>query len=228
MLSFKRINISHSEWVRSHEYNLLTVCILTTLLFCAIADAQPITVATDYEWEINTPGRTIFRDRTPVGQIALIKTEGGGIFGGKGKPTGELLTMVADVAFIPGDTLRFYGAGIEFGTDKYTNGTITLDQDELPSLWKSATYISKTATNIAKTDRIDTAIRYRGKSGWSLEFTQQGQNQFLGLAWTDPQTGALEHRSLTPDQLSILADLIDLTIFELNRQGASITLEKVR
>ncbi|MBU0691236.1 hypothetical protein KKH18_05400 [bacterium] len=218
----------HPQWVRSHLKGSFIILMLLLSIVIDTGRAQPITAATDYEWEINTPGRTIFRDRTPIGQIALIKLEGGGIFGGKGKPTGEMLTMIADVSFVPGDTLRFFGAAIEFGTAKYINATIVLDPDELPSFWKSANYISKTATNIANTERIDTSIRYRGKSGWSLEFTQQGQDQFLGLAWTDPLSGNREHRSLTPDQLSILADLIDLTIFELNRQGASITLEKVR
>jgi hypothetical protein len=184
--------------------------------------AQPLSAATDYEWELQTPGRTIFRDRVPVGQIALIRTEGGGIFGRKGKPTGELLTILTDVSFVPGDTARFYGVGIEIGDRKTNYVSLILDADELPSLWNSASYIAKTAMNIANTERIDTQIRYRGKSGWSLEFTQQGQKQFLGLAWTDARTGIRDHRSLTPDQLSLFADLIDLTIFELNRQGAEI------
>lgn len=228
MIEIFKHKIMQPWWVRSHLLNSFLLGILLLSIAIDSGIAQPITAATDYEWEISTPGRTIFRDRTPIGQIALIKLEGGGIFGGKGKPTGEMLKMLADVSFVPGDTLRFFGAAIEFGTEKYINGTIVLDVDELPSLWKSAGYISKTAINIANTERVDTSIRYRGKSGWSLEFTQQGQDQFLGLAWTDPVSGTREHRSLTPDQLTIMVDLIDLTIFELNRQGATITLEKVR
>jgi hypothetical protein len=197
-------------------------------IFISLQDGigQPITSTTDYEWEINTPGRTVFRDRTPIGQIALVKTEGRGIFGGKGKPSGEKLTVLSDVSFIPGDTLRFFGAAIEFDNSKQVSGSIMLDTDELPSLWKSASYIAKTATNIANTERLDTSIRYCGKGNWSLEFTQRGQDQFLGLSWTDPATGVQQHRSLTPDQLTVLVDLIDLTIFELNRQGAGIVLDK--
>jgi hypothetical protein len=199
-----------------------------TIIFIGLQDCigQPISAATDYEWEIKTPGRTMFRDRTPIGQIALVKTEGRGIFGGKGKASGEKLTLLSDVSFIPGDTLRFFGAAIEFENNKQISGSIMLDTDELPSLRESASYIAKTATNIANTERLDTSIRYRGKGDWSLEFTQKGQDQFLGLSWTDSATGIHEHRSLTPDQLTILVDLIDLTVFELNRQGAGIVLDK--
>jgi hypothetical protein len=213
-------------WVRNVLIYRILACIAIIIVSLQVGLGQPIQSLTDYEWEINTPGRTVFRDRTPVGQIALVKTEGRGIFGGKGKPTGEMLTMLADVSFIPGDTLRFFGAGIEFDNQKQILGSMMLDTDELPRLRKSASYIAKTATNIANTERLDTSIRYRGKGNWSLEFTQQGQDQFLGLSWTDPVSGAHEHRSLTPDQLSVLVDLIDLTIFELNRQGAGIVLDK--
>lgn len=214
--------------VRKSRICCLISCIAIIFIGLQGGFGQAINSATDYEWEINTPGRTVFRDRTPVGQIALVKTEGRGIFGGKGKPTGEMLTMLADVSFIPGDTLRFFGVGIEFGDAKHVSASMMLDTDELPSLWKSASYIAKTALNIANTERLDTSIRYRGKGDWSLEFTQKGQDQFLGLSWTDPATGVHEHRSLTPDQLTILVDLIDLTIYELNRQGAGIVLDKAK
>jgi hypothetical protein len=204
----------------------LFCCIVLILFGLKDGFGQPIGTATDYEWELKTPGRTLFRDRTPIGQIALVKTEGRGIFGGKGKASGEMLTILSDVSFIPGDTLRFFGAAIEFDLQKRISGSIMLDTDELPLLWKSASYIGKTAANIANTERLDTSIRFRGKGDWNLEFTQKGQDQFLGISWSDPVTGIREQRSLTPDQLTILVDLIDLTIFELNRQGAGIVLDK--
>jgi len=184
--------------------------------------------ATNYEWELATPGRTTFRDRTPVGHIALVHTEGGGIFGKKGKPTGELLRMVVDVAFVPGDTLRFFAVSMEIIDGRRLLETIIVDHDELPSFWSGAKYISQTAANIANTKREDTQIQYRGKNGWSIEFTQHGQNQFLGVGWDDALTGVREYRSITPDQLSVLVDLIDLAVYELNRQGASIQLEPGR
>src|SRR3989339_1705450 len=205
------IGIPDSAWVRSSWLRPFVLFISIIFICLQISAGQPIAFPTDYEWEINTPGRTVFRDKTPIGQIALVKTEGRGIFGGKGKPTGEVLTVLSDVAFVPGDTSRFFAAGIEFADKKNITGSILLDHDELPSLWKSASYIAKTASNIANTERNDTSIRYRGKGDWSLEFTQRGQDQFLGLSWTDPNTSNREYRFLTPDQLTVLADLIDLT-----------------
>ncbi len=80
--------------------------ILCALVILQASFAQsPTKIATDYEWQLTQPGRTLFRDRLPVGQIALVA-------GKKEKATGELLQVLTDIAFMPGDSNRFFAVAL--------------------------------------------------------------------------------------------------------------------
>ncbi|MBI5058638.1 hypothetical protein HZB60_02515 [candidate division KSB1 bacterium] len=196
------------------------------LLLPAVAPAQPLLqptsgLATDYEWELQSPNRTLFRDLTPVGRISLRHIGGmGGMLGKKGKDTGEDLFVQADVAFIPGDTVRFFAANISL-----TNGGVQaesiLDAGELPALYSALKYMLQTAGHIIDTDRPDTRVQHRSKSGLTFMFSQRGTEQGFSISWP-VGPGRVVERGLEADQFQSLIDLLDLTMFELRRQGAVI------
>ena len=45
--------------------------------------AQSSVPATDFEWELQTPDRTLFRDRIPIGQVSLTVAGKSGFFGSR-------------------------------------------------------------------------------------------------------------------------------------------------
>lgn len=186
------------------------------------ANAQaPAKIATDYEWQLAQPGRTLFRDKLAVGQIALVA-------GKKEKATGEYLQVLTDIAFTPGDSLRHFAASFRVLEGERSYGEALVDSDELPELIKSARYIAQTAQDIAATDRAETDITFRTRAGLSIRFKQVGTAQQLQIALPVPQSDGQVIRQVSTDQLRLFADLLDLTIFELNRQGAGIKIEKHR
>ena len=195
--------------------------VFTFSFFAFSLFAQPLGLATDYEWELAVPGRTLFRDRTPVGNISFVEHGArSGIIGKKIKYTGESLNLTADVAFIPGDTLRYFGVFMELNEGERVLSSVVMDGEELPSLWSSLKYMLETGDKIQNTERGDTRIAYRGKSGWTVTFYQTGKDQHVEVAFPAADKQPAQTRSLIRDELSTFKDLIDLTIFELKRQGA--------
>ena len=191
------------------------------LALVLIAWSQPINVATNYEWELAVPGRTLFRDRTPVGEVSFVK-EGArtGIIGKKVKYTGENLGIVADVAFVPGDTVRYFGVALELASGSDLIRSTFMDGDELPQLWSSLKYMLETGDKIRGTEREDTRMQFRGKSGWTLTYFQNGTMQRVELSFPAIEKQYELVRTMTRDELSTFKDLVDLTMFELKRQGA--------
>jgi hypothetical protein len=194
-------------------------------LFCAIlpltllALPAPATdAATDYEWELRAPDRPLFRDRTPVGQIALMSPDKKG----KPKASGEMLTLLSEVAFVPGDTARFFAASVELWKGTGIVQSAILDAAELPALWRSLSYIITTAQGTSGTERSGTHVSFRSKSGLTFDFEQAGKVQQFSV--TIPASDRQENtlRFLTPDQFGAFKDLLDLVLFDLKRQGAAI------
>ncbi len=191
--------------------------VLASLLF-----AQAINTATDYEWELQVPGRTLFRDRTPIGKISFVKQGARtGLLGKKQKLTGEALSLITDVAFVPGDTIRYFGAMLELTAGNNQIASAVMDGEEVPALWSSLKYMLETGEKIRNTERTDTRMSFRGKSGWLLTYYQAGTQQSveISLPVKDKEP---EIRSLTRDELSALKDLVDLALFDLKRQGAQL------
>jgi hypothetical protein len=178
-------------------------------------------ILTDYEWQLAEPGRTLFRDRLPVGQLTLVE-------GRKEKPTGELLQVLTDIAFIPGDSVRHFAAGFRIFEGEKIYSEVIADAEELPELITSARYIAETAVNIAGTMRDETRITFRTRANFSLEFIQLGTQQQITVAMPDPLSDGEIIRTLSADQLKIFSDLLDLTIFELNRQGANLVVKSTK
>ncbi|MBM3324092.1 MAG: hypothetical protein FJY66_00325, partial [Calditrichaeota bacterium] len=140
--------------------------------------AQELGPATDYEWELQTPGRTLFRDRTLIGSVPL---EPGPSQKGKRKkskvPAGEALNLYIDMAFVPGDTVRYFGANLVLQGEEEPLAFVILDPDELAPLHDALRYLVKTAENIRNSQRTDTQILFRGRSDWRVTFRQQGIQQ---------------------------------------------------
>jgi hypothetical protein len=195
----------------------LFVFVLTPLAF---AEAPP---PTEYEWEVQSPNRTLFRDRTPVGQVFLMTEARKGLFSRKPKESGEALNFFTEVAFVPGDTVRTYGAVLSLGDGPSVTASTLFDGAELASLWKYLDYAAATAKNIAAVQRTGTRIEYHSKSGLALAFSQTGTVQRFEVRFP-AATGRSEIiRPLTGEQLSTLRDLVDLAIYDLKRQGATLT-----
>ncbi|MCC6476953.1 hypothetical protein IT157_07840 [bacterium] len=180
----------------------------------------------DYEWQLNTPGRTLFRDRTPVGQVPLSADGGKGLFAKKGKTSGEQLQVLSDIAFQPGDTMRYFALGLRLIDGDQLIAESFADADEVPGLLSAARYVVSTATNIADTERSETEIYFQSRAGFKLQFVQVGKAQAYVCSFHAGNAERTVSRALTGDQVSIFADLIDLALFELNRQGAGIKIPK--
>lgn len=192
---------------------------LALLTVATLAYAQPpAKIATDYEWQLTQPGRTLFRDKLPVGQIALVA-------GKKEKATGEVLQVLTDIAFMPGDSVRHFAAMFRVIEGDRLYAEVLSDADELPELIKAARYIAETSVDIATTDRAETDIAFHSRAGLSLEFKQVGTQQIMQIALPDPFSDGEIIRPLSADKFTLFADLLDLTIFELNRQGAGIKIK---
>jgi hypothetical protein len=197
------------------------VCLLAGLPLLALAaPPPPADVATDYEWELRTPDRTLFRDRTPVGQISLIAQSGKDKK--KAKPSGEVLTLISEVAFAQGDTARFFAASFELWRGTVIAESAVLDAAELPALWRSLSFMLTTAQGTGGTDRADTRITFRAKSGLTFAFEQVGKVQQFSLSFPQRDKQDETLRVLTADQFSTMKDLLDLVLFDLKRQGAVI------
>lgn len=196
------------------------VALLLLFVFVQYGLSQsPVRIATDYEWQLSQPGRTLFRDRLPVGQIALVT-------GKKEKATGEVLQMLTDIAFMPGDSNRFFAAAFRVGEGDKVYSEVLADAEELPELIRSARYIAQTAQDIASTERAETDITFHTRAGFSIEFVQVGTQQKLTVSLPDPFSDGELIREISADQLVLFSDLLDLTIFELNRQGAGLKVRK--
>lgn len=194
--------------------------LLLALVISSTGQAQPPTkIATDYEWQLNQPGRTLFRDRLPVGQIALVA-------GKKEKVTGEVLQVLTDIAFMPGDSNRFFAVAFRIGEGNAVYSEVLADADELLELIRSTRYIAQTAIDIASTERSETTINFHTRAGFAIEFTQVGMRQKLTAVFPDPFSDGEIIREISADQLKLFSDLLDLTIFELNRQGAGLKVKK--
>ncbi len=196
--------------------------LLFFLLLSGGAWAQSVPViATDYEWQLTQPGRTLFRDRLPVGSIELVA-------GRKEKATGEVLQVLTDIAFEPGDTVRFFAVNFRLTAGEQGLTEALADAAELPGLIGAARYAIETSKNIAGTERAETLVTYRTRSGFALNLLHFGTQQQLSVEWPDVQHAGRIERIINADQLSLFADLLDLTIFELNRQGAGLKLKTAK
>lgn len=196
------------------------VIIIALLSVTSSVFAQaPARIATDYEWQLTQPGRTLFRDRLPVGQIAMVA-------GRKEKVTGEILQVLTDIAFMPGDSLKHFATAFRVVEDDRIQSEVLADAEELPELISSARYIAETAVNIATTERTETHITFHTRAGFSIEFLQIGLQQQLQISLPDPLSDGEIIRPISADQLKLFSDLLDLTIYELNRQGAGIIVKK--
>jgi len=188
--------------------------------FCA--GAQPLPAATDFEWELLNPDRILFRDRVPVGEIQLDADAKSGFFGKRKKSTGETLSLWTEAAFVPGDTARFLAVSIETVLNEAPRGETILDANEISAFYKAVDYLLATSGNIATTERTDTRVQFRSKSGMVLLFRQSGKAQYFEMNFP-PRGNRPEHAtSMSRDHLSTLKDLLDLTLFELKRQGAAV------
>ncbi|MCB9358078.1 MAG: hypothetical protein H6505_05845 [Calditrichaeota bacterium] len=197
---------------------LFILLLLSSLTALAQAQ-QPGRIATDYEWQLAQPGKTWFRDKLAVGQIALVS-------GRKEKATGELLQVLTDIAFVPGDTTRYLAAAFRVVEGERIHSEVLVDAEELPELIKSARYIAQTALAIQNSTREETDISYHTRAGFSLEFKQIGMSQTLQVALPDPFSDGEVIRSLSADQLKMFSDLLDLTIYSLNHQhGADLKVD---
>jgi hypothetical protein len=195
---------------------LLIVFIFLLPLLTVAAPTEPTIAATDFEWELSVPDRALYRDRVTVGQVALTTIPSGKK---AAKTTGETMTLIGEIAFVPGDSLaRYYGASLGLSG----SAAVILDAAELPALDRMLEYTLNTARDIAATDRADTRFQFRSKAGLFLGFAQHGKAQQFEIRFPahDPKPEIV--RSLTRDQLSTLKDLLDLALFELKRQGAVI------
>lgn len=194
---------------------LLLLCLAGTCL----AQTVP-SIATDYEWQLNEPGRTLFRDRLPVGNIELVA-------GKKEKATGEVLQVLTDIAFQPGDTARYFAVNLRLVESNRVLAEVITDAVEIPELIGAARYAIETSRNIAGTDRPETLVTFRTRAGFTIELLHFGTDQQLSVQWPD-KMGGIVSRVISLDQLSLFTDLLDLTIFELNRQGAGLKLKTAK
>lgn len=231
MKSMSLLRLTLSFWTPAKR-GVQNPCIASLLLtgvwllgfgIWSFSSAQPPTLATDYEWELQVPGRTLFRDRTPIGKISFVKQGARtGLLGKKQKLTGESLALVTDVAFVPGDTVRYFGAMLELTAGEHLISAAVMDGEEVPALWSSLKYMLDTGDKIRNTERTDTRMAFRGKSGWSLTYFQAGTAQQVEISFPAKDKQPEEIRLLTRDELSALKDLVDLALFDLKRQGAQL------
>ncbi len=194
--------------------------LLSLMLIIAVGNVRGAPPVTDYEWELEVSGRTLFRDLKPVGRISLVHTSGqGGLLGKKGKETGEAVMVQTDVSFVPGDTTRYFALSIGIFDGNHENASAVVDVSELAGLHAAMKYMLETAGHILDTDRSDTRITHRTKSGITVMFGQNEKHQYFALAIPGADGGTVK-RLLYPDQFSSLRDLLELSMFELRRQGA--------
>ena len=199
-----------------------SAAVLVVLLFMtALSPAQDIEPATDYEWELQTPGRTIFRNRTFVGSVPISERRQSKLPFGKTKAkTLEAVELYTDMAFEPGDTTRYFGANLVLQGQDEPLAFVILDIDELAPFEAALRYLVKTAEGMRISNRTDTQIFFLGKGAWEIHFRQQGTQQLIELHFPETSQYEAKQRDLDINQVSTLADLVSLTVFQLERQGA--------
>jgi hypothetical protein len=190
------------------------------VLFVGPLVAQELGPATDFEWELQTPDQTFFRDRMLIGSVPLEQIQSKGLFRKAKVQTVEALTLYADMAFVPGDTTRYFAADIVLQGGEEPLASANLDPDELAPFEAALRYLVKTAENIRNSERSGTQILFCGKDDWKIEFQQQGTKQRIEIYF--PATDSLkeQRRELQAVQVSALADLVEATMTNLKRQGA--------
>ncbi len=192
-------------------------------LFLALSEAlsQELGPATDYEWDLQTPGRTIFRDRTLIGSVPLAQTRERKSPLSKAKVrTHEALAVYTDISFEPGDTTRYFGANLVLQGETELLAFTVLDPEELGPFETALRYILKTAEGIRNSERSDTQIFFRGKNSWEVLFQQQGTVQRIEIHFAAGSSFAEQRRELQAAQVTALADIVSTALSELKRQGA--------
>ena len=199
-----------------------SAAVFVVLLFMtALSPAQDIEPATDYEWELQTPGRTMFRNRTFVGSVPLLESSHSILPFGKSKAkTLEAVELYIDMAFEPGDTTRYFGANLVLRGKDEPLSLVILDIDELAPFKEALRYLAKTAEGMRTSNRTDTQIFFRGKGAWKILFRQQGTVQHIELHFPQTSQQKAHYRELNINQVSTLANLVNLTMVQLGRQGA--------
>jgi len=200
----------------------LLVLALALLIPALGPAAQSPAPATDFEWELQTPDRTLFRDRVPIGQVPLTVAGKSGFFGSRKKSGAEVIALWTEVAFVPGDTARFLALSIELNAGELPLATVLLDAVEFPSLYKAVEFVLSTARNIAGTERADTRVVYRSRGGLELTFIQQKKAQRVEFRFPARDGERAVVRAVSREALSLFKDTLDLALFELKRQGASL------
>lgn len=201
---------------------LFYFCFIALFALALPLRAQPAAPSTDYEWELQTPNRLLFRDRIPVGDVPLSLPQKSGFFGKRKAKGGDALGMVVDVAFVPGDTARYVAVVFDYKTGDIVNASVLLDAAEIPSLRQSVDYMLTTSQNIANTERRDTRVSYRSRAGMEVAFSQKIKAQSFDFLF--PKQGDRDAMTvvLSRDNVLLFKDLLDLLLFELKRQGASL------
>jgi len=191
------------------------------ILALSLALSQELGPATDYEWELQTPGRTIFRDRTLIGSVPLVQTRERKSPLTKAKVrTHEALAVYTDVSFEPGDTTRYFGADLVLQGETELLAFVILDPEELGPFETALRYILKTAEGIRNSERSDTQIFFRGKNNWEVLFQQQGTAQRIEIHFAGVSSFVEQRRELQATQVAALADIVATALSELKRQGA--------
>jgi hypothetical protein len=204
--------------IRRH---LWTVVLALTVSALPVG-AQPAAPSTDFEWELQSPNRTLFRDRIPVGEVPLSGEKKSGFFGSRKQAGGEALAVIVEVAFIPGDTARFLAVGFELKSGESLLADVLLDAAEMPSFRKSVEYDLTTSENIANTERADTRVVYRSRAGMEFGFLQRIKDQRFEIHFPARDRQPAIVRSLNRESVLLFRDLLDLVLFELKRQGAPL------
>jgi hypothetical protein len=190
------------------------------LVLTACLQSQDIGPATDFEWELQTPDQTFFRDRMLIGSVPLEQIHSKGLFRKSKLQTVEALVLYADMAFVPGDTTRYFAADIVLQGGEEALASANLDPDELAPFQAALRYLVKTAENIRNSERSGTQILFCGKDDWKVEFQQQGTQQRIEIYFPATNSFKEQRRELQAVQVSALADLVEATMTNLKRQGA--------
>ena len=200
-----------------------TVVVTSFLFITAPAIAQDLGPATDYDWELQTPGRALFRDRMLIGSVPLEQKRSRKTPLSKSKArTIAALALYSDFAFVPGDTVRYFAVDLVLTDKEKPLAFVILDLDELVPFQAALRYLAKTADNMRNSERTDTQILFRGKSDWQILFRQQGTQQQIEFHFPAMTSYEEQRRELQVSQVSALADLIDIALDNLKRQGVLI------
>lgn len=204
---------------RGSRRSCIFAAVLAGLLTIPPANADDVPDSTTrFVHELQQPGRVMFHDRIPVGRVDLAAAPAGKR---KAKTPVDALAVVVETAFSPGDTVRFFALSLAVERGGQSVAMAILDADEVQPLWTACAYFLKTSADLAGTQRTDTRLLFRSRTGFDLHFRQQAADQQFVLRIPAAEGGNSE-RQITQDALSAMKDLLDLALFELRRQGAVI------